>query len=142
MKKLLISVGILASISTFVSLIFWDKTAFSFVKWFCLITVIQFIIHYLKDQYLNTKYGVEVTKLESKLVEEYNKNIQQLICPCYFKHSQEVFIKLNEENKYACEKCDKKISAVVDIQTAMATIPVDSIKATGEIKPTTNSTNE
>ena len=140
MKRLIISLLIVLSVSTTTAFIFWDRTPFGFIKYFLLALVGQFIVQYFLNQYLNAKYGTQVTQLELSLANELNRNIKPITCPCYLKHIQEVDLELNNENIYVCTKCDKHVSAVIEVSSAMATKPVSGIKAEISIPPQT--TNE
>jgi|TARA_R110000868_G_scaffold243770_1_gene499773 hypothetical protein len=129
MRRLFISASLWLLISAAIALCFYDKTFISFLKWFIAAAAIQSLLQYFINQILNAKYGMQLTQLETSLAEELNRNIKPIACPCYFKHIQNINIDLNGENKYSCNKCNKDISVVVNLESAVSTKPVDSIKA-------------
>lgn len=129
MKRLYIALFIWFVISLVVALFFYDKTVISFIKYFVLAASIQCIFQYFFNQFLNAKYSIELTKLEASLAQEENRFVKSLACPCYLKNSQDVKIDINKDNKYKCNKCEKDISVLIDVNTAMATKPLDEVKS-------------
>ena len=135
MKRIFAALTILATISSIFAIIFCDKTLWGFSKMFLIATVAQFIIQYIANQYLNAKYGVQVTQLEATMAKELNRNVTGVACPCYIRNVQDVDLNINGENRYICNKCNKEISVNVALTTAISTTPVDNLKAEVDLKP-------
>ena len=129
MKRILLSLAVLIIVSTTVGFIFWNKTVEGFVKFFLLATVAQLIIQFVVNQFLNAKYGVQISQLAAAAAAEAERTVKEIACPCYIRNVQSVNVDLQRENKYTCERCAKEISLVVELTPALTTKPVDGLKA-------------
>ena len=100
-----------------------------FLMYFFITAAGQVLIQYTINQILNAKYGVQLKQIEAIMTQEQNRYSRELLCPCPIKNIQNVNIELNKESIYNCDKCNKQITALVDINTALVTKPVDNLKA-------------
>jgi len=129
-KKIILSLSILVGVSCVLSYLFYDGTTVrSFIKWGLLFTAIQLSVHqgivYLIDLALLKK----VRKQELELAIVNASSFANLACPCDRKHMQSVTIGLNKENDYNCVRCNKTVSAKIEVNTVLKTdaLPVHAL---------------
>jgi len=129
-KKIIISLSILIGISCLLSYLFYDgNTVRSFVKWGVLFTAIQLSIHQGIIYLVDLAFLRKVRKQELELAVVNAASIANLVCPCERKYMQSVTISLNKENTYSCIRCEKNISAKIEVNTALKTdaLPVNTL---------------
>jgi len=121
--RLLTAVAAIIFISSAVSF-FFGTTPLGYVKWFIGATIIQFIAQYVITLILDARLGVQIKKLEQENILLLSKTEQPAICPCHVKNVQHIPILFDEQMTYKCNKCNKDLSAYLDITTALVTTPL------------------
>lgn len=103
---------------------FFGKDPIGYIKWFVGATALQFILQYIVTLVLDARLGVQIKKLEQENILLLSKTEQPATCPCHVKNVQQIPILFDEQMKYKCNRCNKEISAYLDITTALTTTPV------------------
>lgn len=126
-KKVSLSVLILCVISSILAFLFFDgQTIPNFVKWFLLFFLGQIIIHF------SVTYAVELSALKKVRQQEIELSIANalttanLTCPCGVGNIETINLVMGRDNFYKCLKCNKIITANIEVTTALKTQPVDA----------------
>ncbi len=112
------SILITASISLLVSIPFVLLGAHIFYP-FCISFFSIFALSFLFKEFMFFYTSYKNKELEIKEIEAMEKTGIELTCPCHKQVKMFVPIDLATENVYKCPGCDKNISAIVNIQTAL-----------------------
>lgn len=86
--------------------------------------VLQFAVYngfnYIVDSFTITR----IRKIEYEKIRELSYQTAEVACPCSPAHIQLIPIRLNTDNQYTCDKCQKLIKVYVNFETALATEPI------------------
>ena len=86
--------------------------------------VLQFAVYngfnYIVDSFTITR----IRKIEYEKIRELSYQTAEVACPCSPAHIQLIPIRLNTNNQYTCDKCQKLIKVYVNFETALATEPI------------------
>jgi len=73
---------------------------------------------------VNTFTSLRLRRLEIEKIKELTYQALEVSCPCNSKHRQIVPVRLNTENIYTCNTCQKRIKIFITADTAMVTDPI------------------
>lgn len=112
-------------VSLFTGIAF-TKLGFNFFLGFSAGIAVQFIGNYIFTTFFNLYAELKNKKLENERIKEFSYQGLEVECPCYKKNKEFVPVRLNSENKYKCNECNKSISILIEASTALATEPIYS----------------
>lgn len=122
MKRLFWSLFITALVSAAVGLsAYFFKVTFwgTFIAAF----LIQIIFFYFWTGYRDTKFAFHVEEIENQRIAELAKQAAVINCSgC--RHQNIAFIRLDKENRFTCEACQKINSVYISIEAAQVTTPI------------------
>ena len=121
--KLLRSLGITFGVSIILS---FGLSFFvgNFLAWFLILTVVQFLVFYVVGEIVkknNNKKLLEITLKQQELKSQQSLTV---VCPCDRRVESTVTVKLNEDNTYVCQGCNKNIGIQIEAKTALLTTPL------------------
>ena len=127
--------SLIITLTISIGLAFSFRQAFGFWECFVTITIVQFLIGFI---FKNKKIQQEVS-----LIEELTDNLEALIekqqvlieCPCG-KNTIPAIVFYNEETILECDKCNKKLKIITDIQTQLITDTVNMESIYNKLKGT------
>lgn len=121
--KLLRSLGITFGVSTVLSL---GLSYFigNFIAWFLILTVLQFLAFYIVGEIVKKNTNKKLLEITLKQQELKAQQSLTVICPCDRRVESTVPVKLNEENTYICQGCNKNIGIKIEGKTALLTTPL------------------
>lgn len=128
LKKLLNQLFTLCLVSLLFAIIFY-LLKLNFVAGILTGIVFQFTGFYLYSTFLRIYTGLQIKKIENEMLKELSFQGLEVACPCYKKVVEFVPIRLNAKNYYKCTQCNKKISVIIDAETAIATEAIENTSA-------------
>jgi hypothetical protein len=118
-KQLVILVGATAAITIFIT-----SQGISIPASIAISFVLQFAVYngfnYIVDSFTISR----VRKIEYEKIRELSYQTADVTCPCSPVHRQLVPIRLNTDNQYICNSCQKLIKIYINIETVLATEPI------------------
>lgn len=122
-RKLLYSLFLTVTISVLGGLFFlnfqfnfWATTVFFFV--------LQIIGFYFYGEHVKRKNATIEAQLELLAAAELKKITADVVCPCDKKVQSTIPIEMNSDNSYICGQCNKRISVLLEVKTALKTDPI------------------
>lgn len=95
---------------------FWATTIFFFV--------LQIIGFYFYGEHVKRKNATFQAQLELLAAAELKKITADVVCPCDKKVQSTIPIEMNTDNSYICGQCNKRISVLLEVKTALKTDPI------------------
>lgn len=86
--------------------------------------VLQFAVYNGFNYIVDSLTILRIRKIEYEKIRELSYQTADVTCPCSPTHIQLVPIRLNTDNQYTCNSCQKLIKVYVNIETALATEPI------------------
>lgn len=124
LKKLIIQLSLLVTISTLVGLLLTSLGVNFFIGFFLGVSA-QFGAYYAFVYALNAYVLLKNKKIDNERLKELSYQGLRVTCPCHKRVEDYVPIRLNTQNYYKCTECSKTISVYIDAETAIATEPLD-----------------
>lgn len=124
MLAIIRSLALLSAISLCAAATF-SNSAWSFLRWFIIATVIQIATY---NAY-RTWVSLAAQKITNDRIKEYTKQGVEVVCPCAKAIKSLIPIQLNTDNSYKCLDCNKNVAVKVDVQTFLETQPIDLDKS-------------
>ena len=118
-RSLLIIIAVSTAFAAFLT-----NFSISFWSAFVFVTTLQFICWYTFMYIVKIKAVTAIGEVERQIAEEMSK--QQAPVPCaHCDHVNIISIRLDEDNSFDCEACNKKNSVYVDIEAAATARTID-----------------
>ena len=106
---------------------FLTEFNFSFLKSFLLVTAIQFVGWHCFSYYNEIKVITKSNEIDELIISEMSKQSAPL--PCAFcGESNIVEIRLDKDNEFRCQQCDKVSAVYLEIQSVAKTQPVNQLQ--------------
>jgi ribosomal protein S27AE len=96
---------------------------YPFWMWFTVSFIVQFLVSYIFNAYLEYKAAYDMRLIILKEAEMVQKNSINVICASCSKESN-VAIRTDEENRFMCGFCGAKNSVYLVAETALITEPI------------------
>jgi hypothetical protein len=122
-RKLFYSLSLTLIISVMAGLFFLN---FQFNFWATAIFffILQIVGFYFYGERVKRKNAVIQAQLELLAASELRKITADVVCPCDKKVQSTIPIEMNAENSYICGQCNKRISVLLEVKTALKTDPI------------------
>jgi hypothetical protein len=120
LKKILVPIFTLASVSTLASLPF-STNLISFIKIFLCATIAQIICYNLYKKYLEIK----LEHIKNERIKEYSKQGLDINCPCHKNIPMFVPVTLNQKNAFKCGECKKTVAVDITAKAFLETEIID-----------------
>ena len=128
------SLLIVTAVCLAAALLLGRESVSSFFTVFGITALIQFILHALVKEVLDFVAKIQIQRIETEQLKAYKDISYSLVCPCAIKNVEYQPIDINGNTTYNCNKCSKKINVTVNVGTALATDPIDSIDVNAVLK--------
>ena len=122
-RKLIYSLSLTAIISILGGL-FLLNFHFNFFITTVFLFVFQIIGFYFYGEHVKRKNAAFKAQLELLAAAELKKITADVVCPCDQKVQSTIPIEMNTENSYICGQCNKRISVLLEVKTALKTDPI------------------
>lgn len=129
MVRSLIYLVLISSLISWIPVPFYKPyTILMGINVFISATVIQFLIQYILNRFIEGKFQIELREKERLIVAEMSKFEKTVVCPCFEKKTQTVIVVPDTDTDYKCDFCKKDVRVKTDILTVMATNPISELK--------------
>jgi hypothetical protein len=114
---LALGISTIAGVAAMKNIGFWQGAS--------LALAFQFIIGALHTKWMQVRAVIALRAIDVQEYTEKAKQSLKLTCPCAFKNEQIVPLRFDAPNVYRCFTCNKNLSVLMDIKTALSTEVID-----------------